>query len=127
LNGFGFLVPRTACLRILGTVWNSSLFPNRAPQDHVLLTSFLGGATDPDATSLSNSSLVDLAHRELTPILGLKAQSVASRVTAYRHAIPQYNLRTLDRLATIQSDIAKVPGLLLTGNYFRGPAVGACV
>ena len=127
LNGFGFLVPRAAGLRILGTVWNSSLFPNRAPQDHVLLTCFLGGATDPDTTSLSNSSLIDLAHRELTPILGLKAQPVASRVTAHRQAIPQYNLGHLDRLAAIQSDIAKIPGLHLTGNYFRGPAVGACV
>jgi len=127
LNGFGFLVPRTAGLRILGTVWNSSLFPNRAPQEHVLLTSFLGGATDARTASLSDSSLVDLAHRELTPILGLKTQPVASRVTAYRHAIPQYNLGHLDRLSAIQSDLPKIPGLHLTGNYFRGPAIGACV
>src|SRR5262249_9115899 len=48
LNGFGFLVPRSAGLKILGTVWNSSLFPNRAPSDQVQLTSFLGGATDPE-------------------------------------------------------------------------------
>lgn len=127
LNGFGFLVPRSAGLRILGTVWNSSLFPNRAPQDHVLITSFLGGATDPATASLSESSLIDLAHRELSPLLGLKSQPTASRVTAYKHAIPQYNLGHLTRLAAIQSDLANVPGLHLTGNYFRGPSIGACV
>lgn len=127
LDGFGFLVPRSARKKILGTVWSSSLFPNRAPNDHVQVTSFLGGATDPDTPSLSDSSLVDLAHRELSPILGLKAQPVASRVTTYEHAIPQYNLGHSARLATIAADLAKVPGLHLTGNYLKGPAIGSCV
>ena len=127
LNGFGFLVPRPAGLRILGTVWNSSLFPNRAPQDHIQLTSFLGGATDPPTVSLSESILIHLAHSELLPILGLKKEPAVSHVTSYKHAIPQYNLGHLDLLAAIQSDLAKIPGLYLTGNYFRGPSIGACV
>jgi oxygen-dependent protoporphyrinogen oxidase len=127
LDGFGFLAPRNAGIRILGTVWNSSLFPNRAPQDRVLLTSFLGGATDPDAASLSDSALVALAHRELIPTLGLKSQPVASHITAYERAIPQYNLGHLDRLAAIQSELAQIPGLHLTGNYLRGPSIGACI
>src|SRR5256885_573819 len=120
LNGFGFLVPRAAGLKILGTVWNSSLFPNRAPNDHVQLTSFLGGATDPDTVSLSDSSLVDLAHRELTAMLGLKARPSVSRVAAYEKAIPQYNLGHTQRLSAIADDLAKIPGFHLTGNYFRG-------
>jgi len=127
LGGFGFLVPRSSGLKILGTVWTSSLFPNRAPNDHVQLTSFLGGATDAETASLSDSPLVDLAHRELSPILGLNAKPVASRVTAYDRAIPQYNLGHTARLATIAADLAKVPGLHLTGNYHKGPAIGSCV
>jgi oxygen-dependent protoporphyrinogen oxidase len=71
LGGFGFLVPRSSGLRILGTVWNSSLFPNRAPGGHVLLTSFVGGATDPGAVSLLESEIVSTVHRELTSILGI--------------------------------------------------------
>jgi oxygen-dependent protoporphyrinogen oxidase len=127
LDGFGFLVPRSAGLKILGTVWNSSLFPNRAPDDHVQLTSFLGGATDPDTISLSDSSLVDLARRELTPVLGLKAPPFASHVTIYERAIPQYNLGHIERLSAIADALAKIPGLHLTGNYLRGPAIGACI
>lgn len=127
LDGFGFLVPRSAGKKILGSVWTSSLFPNRVPSDHVQMTSFLGGATDPDTASLSDSSLVELAHRELAPILGLKAQPVASRVTAYDRAIPQYNLGHTARLAAIAADLAKVPGLHVTGNYLKGPAIGSCV
>jgi oxygen-dependent protoporphyrinogen oxidase len=127
LNGFGFLVPRPAGLKILGTVWSSSLFPNRAPTDHIQLTSFLGGATDPDTVSLADSSLVDLAHRELTPVLGLKARPTISRVTAYENAIPQYNLGHTARIATIRAGLANVPGLYAVGNYLRGPAIGACI
>ncbi|MBS1842274.1 MAG: protoporphyrinogen oxidase [Acidobacteria bacterium] len=127
LNGFGFLVPRSSNLKLLGAVWNSSLFPNRAPNDQVLLTCFLGGATDPTTAHLSGSSLADLVHRELTPILGLKSQPVTARVTVYKQAIPQYNLGHLDRLATIQSELAKIPCLHLIGNYLKGPAIGTCV
>ena len=42
-NGFGFLVPRSEGLRVLGTVWNSSLFPTCAPAGMALFTSFAGG------------------------------------------------------------------------------------
>ena len=127
LQGFGFLVPRSAGLKILGTVWNSSLFPNRAPEGQVQFTTFLGGATDPDTSSLSDSSLIDLVRRELTPLLGLKSQPVSSRASVYSRAIPQYDLGHLDRLAAIQANLAKVPGLHLTGNYFKGPAIGTCI
>ncbi len=48
LDGFGFLVPRSEKRRTLGTVWNSSLFPGRAPQGSFAITSFVGGATEPD-------------------------------------------------------------------------------
>jgi oxygen-dependent protoporphyrinogen oxidase len=77
--------------------------------------------------SLSDSSLVDVAHRELTPVLGLKSRPTISRVTAYEKAIPQYNLGHTARLATIHAELAKVPGLHLAGNYLRGPAIGACI
>jgi oxygen-dependent protoporphyrinogen oxidase len=127
LDGFGFLVPRSAGLRILGTVWNSSLFPNRAPQDHVLLTSFLGGATDPSAAALPPAELVDLAHRELSPILGLKAEPVHSRVTACEYAIPQYTIGHAHRIAALKGVLANLPGLHLVGNYLNGPSIGACV
>ena len=50
-SGFGFLVPRTEGLRLLGTVWNSFLFAGRAPETPEKMasfTSFVGGATDPE-------------------------------------------------------------------------------
>lgn len=127
LDGFGFLVPRSSGLRILGTVWNSSLFPGRAPAGHVLLTSFVGGATDPVAAALSSDELAQLVHREIAPVLRIRAAAVFSRVHIYRRALPQYNIGHAERLRALETLRRGLPGLFFVGNYLRGPAIGNCV
>jgi oxygen-dependent protoporphyrinogen oxidase len=127
LNGFGFLVPRSSNLRVLGTVWNSSLFPGRAPDGQALLTSFVGGATDPSAAKLSPSQLTDLVHREITPVLSIQGEPAFSNVTIWPHALPQYNLGHGGRLASITENLSRFSGIFLAGNYLRGPAIGSCV
>lgn len=127
LEGFGFLVARSAGLRVLGSVWNSSLFPGRAPGGYALLTSFAGGATDPAATSLKPEEVANLVHREISPLLSIKGAPVFSNVTIWPRALPQYNLGHADRLARIEQLRARFPGIWLVGNYLRGPAIGSCV
>ena len=127
LDGFGFLVPRSSGLTVLGTVWNSSLFPGRAPGHHVLLTSFVGGATNPDATKQPADQLVALVHREIKPLMQLREGPVFSNVSVWPRALPQYNLGHTARMAEINNCRADFPGLYLTGNYLNGPAIGACV
>jgi oxygen-dependent protoporphyrinogen oxidase len=127
LDGFGFLVPRSAGLEILGSVWNSSLFHGRAPEGHALLTSFVGGTTNPHAVTRSKEELTALVHREIAPLLDIKEPPIFSSVNVYQRAIPQYTLGHTDRLATLSALQTKYPGLRLAGNYLRGPAIGACV
>ena len=127
LDGFGFLVPRSSGLTVLGTVWNSSLFPGRAPGHHVLLTSFVGGATNPDAAKQPADQLVALVHREIKPLMQLREGPVFSNVSVWPRALPQYNLGHTARMAAINNCRADFPGLYLTGNYLNGPAIGACV
>jgi protoporphyrinogen/coproporphyrinogen III oxidase len=127
LEGFGFLVPRSSGLRVLGSVWNSSLFPGRAPVGHVLLTSFVGGATDPGATELSSGDVAALVHREIAPILQIRAAPAFSHAQIHRRALPQYNIGHGERLMALARLRGGLPGLLLVGNYFRGPAIGDCI
>jgi protoporphyrinogen/coproporphyrinogen III oxidase len=127
LDGFGFLAPRSQGLRTLGTVWNSSLFPSRAPSGHALLTSFVGGATDPQACTLSAAELVETVHREIAPVLSIPQAPVFSNVQIYEQAIPQYNLGYGARLASLERALMYYSNLRLVGNYIRGPAIGACV
>jgi oxygen-dependent protoporphyrinogen oxidase len=127
LNGFGFLVPRSAGLRVLGSVWNSSLFPGRAPEGQALLTSFVGGVTDAAAATLDPQELTSLVHHEILPLLSIQSEPVFSNVTFRPRALPQYNLGHGDRLAALAKACSRFPGLWLTGNYLRGPAIGSCV
>jgi oxygen-dependent protoporphyrinogen oxidase len=127
LIGFGVLIPRKEGLRTLGTVWNSSLFFNCAPSDSVLLTSFVGGATDPEIVREDPDETSSIVEEEISGILEISGAPVAKQVTRYAKGLPQYNLGHAHILENINEEIARHPGLFLTGNYWIGPALGNCV
>jgi protoporphyrinogen/coproporphyrinogen III oxidase len=127
LDGFGFLVPRAEGLRVLGCVWNSTLFPGRTPEGQVLLTSFAGGALNPELCAWSEERIASAAHEDLARVLNIKEQPVARHVHVYQRAIPQYNLGHRGILAELKWTCSATPGLFLAGNYLEGPATGACV
>jgi protoporphyrinogen/coproporphyrinogen III oxidase len=127
LDGFGFLVPRTEKLRTLGTIWNSSLFRGRCPQGTVLMTSFLGGATDPQILAVDDEQVVNLVHQELSGVLRISAPPIAQHVWRHARALPQYNLGHAQKVAAIREDILSIRGFFITGNYLDGPSIGSCV
>jgi oxygen-dependent protoporphyrinogen oxidase len=127
LEGFGFLVPRGEKVRTLGTVWNSSLFPGRAHEGSVTITSFIGGATDPDIMNLHEENVAAIVTEENARILGITGPPVEVAVWKYPRALPQYNLGHGHIVETIRDAERASPGLFLAGNYLEGPAVGKCV
>jgi protoporphyrinogen/coproporphyrinogen III oxidase len=126
-NGFGFLVPRGEALRVLGTVWNSSLFPGRAPEGMSCFTSFAGGALDPALCNLEEEKIAEVVCREVESVLGIADPPVTRLVHRYARALPQYNLGHAEIVSELNRRISAVPGLFLTGNYLSGPSIGACV
>jgi oxygen-dependent protoporphyrinogen oxidase len=127
LDGFGFLVPRTERFRVLGTVWNSSLFPGRVADGQTLITSFVGGMTDPSAGALPDEAVFQTVESELRRILGILLAPRIRFAQRWPQAIPQYNLGHGELLRRVRGAIAETPGLYLAGSYLEGPAVGACV
>jgi protoporphyrinogen/coproporphyrinogen III oxidase len=127
LNGFGFLVPRKEKLRTLGVIWNSSLFPGRCPPDSVLLTSFLGGAIDPQILSMDDNQIAVQVHKDIAKVLQLGEPPIAQQVWRHTHALPQYNLGHAQKVAAIRDELSHFPGLFVTGNYLEGPSIGSCV
>jgi protoporphyrinogen/coproporphyrinogen III oxidase len=127
LEGFGFLVPRKEGLRVLGTVFNSSLFPGRAPEGHVLLTSFAGGATNPALCDWPEDRIATAIHEDLARILQISETPVIQRVRVYPRALPQYNLGHTRTVAALEETCREFPGIYLAGNYLEGPSTGACV
>jgi oxygen-dependent protoporphyrinogen oxidase len=127
MDGFGFLIPRSEGLRMLGAVWNSSLFPARTPEGCILLTCFIGGATDPEAIKLSSEDLVSTVHKEIAPLMGIGEKPAFSNIEIYDQAIPQYNLGHTARIEALNKPLMTRLNLKLIGNYLHGPAIGACV
>jgi protoporphyrinogen/coproporphyrinogen III oxidase len=120
LDGFGMLIPRIEGFKILGTIFSSSLFPNRAPTGHVTLTSYVGGERYPEYASLAKEDLCELTRKDLNVLLGLKGPPTFKHCALFPQAIPQYNVgyqRYCDLMDTIE---AETPGLFFAGHYRDG-------
>jgi protoporphyrinogen/coproporphyrinogen III oxidase len=126
-DGFGFLVPRTEHLRVLGTVFNSSLFAGRVPEGKVCFTSFAGGATDPDFCERSDGEIGEAICAEVAKVLGITGGVQAIHVRRYAQALPQYNLGHSEIVSSLETLASANPGLFLAGNYLSGPSIGTCV
>ena len=127
MDGFGFLVPRTEGLHTLGTLFSSSLFPGRAPEGRVLLTSFLGGATEPGLVQWSDERVWETVESELKQVLGFEGSVKPLALFRYPRAIPQYRLGQPRWREDAMERIGKQPGLFLTGNYLSGVSVPASI
>lgn len=127
LDGFGMLVPRREGRTLLGTLFSSSLFPDRAPAGHVLLTCFVGGMRRPDLAGATTGELLPVVLAELQALLGVRGEPVFVEHAAWPHAIPQYELGH-DRIVTAAEALERtVPGVILDGQFRRGVSVGDCV
>lgn len=127
LDGFGFLVPEKENLRILGTLFSSTLFPERAPEGHALLTTFVGGERQPDLARRDDSALHDLALDDLRALLDLKAPPAFRRIVRWPQAIPLPDSGQDARLAAAAKLTAANPGLSFTGSHLTGAALPACI
>jgi oxygen-dependent protoporphyrinogen oxidase len=127
LRGFGFLSTRSERMVILGTIFNSLLFLDRAPDDRVLLTSYLGGAIQPEVFDWPDERIWESVCSELKRVL--KTSTLPEPVALFRHrrAIPQYNIGHNKRVEGIASELAGIPGLFVTGSFLHGVSIPACM
>jgi oxygen-dependent protoporphyrinogen oxidase len=124
---YGFLVPYREKRKILGTLFDSSIFPNRAPEGYVLLRSMIGGRRTPELALLPDEKLIDLALSELREIIKIKGEPKFIKIFRWERAIPQYEVGHEEKLKRINQILEKYPGLYLTGNAYRGVSVNDCI
>ncbi|KAF9619554.1 hypothetical protein IFM89_007381 [Coptis chinensis] len=131
LRGFGQLHPRSQGVETLGTIYSSTLFPNRAPLGRVLLLNYIGGATNPGILSKTDGELVEAVDRDLRKMLinPTAKDPLALAVRVWPQAIPQFLVGHLDLLDAAKSALKNdgFEGIFLGGNYVSGVALGRCV
>ena len=123
-QGYGMLIPKIEGFKILGTIFSSALFPNRAPAGHILLTSYVGGERYPELASLPPEKLVGLVCDDLSVLLGVKGRPVFQHCALYPKAIPQYNVGYGKFKGVINEIEAKARGLFFAGHYRDGVSLG---
>jgi protoporphyrinogen/coproporphyrinogen III oxidase len=127
LDGYGLLVPQVERRLILGTLFSSTLFPDRAPEGYVGLTSFVGGMREPELAGLNDSELVRIVQAELSRLVGVRGSPVYTHVHTWPRAIPQYTLgyqRFKDAIASVE---ASTRGLFIGGNCRDGISLTNCI
>jgi oxygen-dependent protoporphyrinogen oxidase len=126
LDGFGYIAPQNTQRDVLGVQWCSSIFPDRAPPGFVLWRALCGGIHRGEMLDWDDNQLAKAVHAEIQHAMGVHGEPVFHRIVRWPRAIPQYVLGHLDRLARIESLVARHPGLFLTGNAYRGVAMADC-
>jgi oxygen-dependent protoporphyrinogen oxidase len=128
LQGSGFVVARRHnTLRITACTWVSSKWSHRAPNDHVLIRAFAGGAHDPGAVDLDDRQLIDMAVRDLAPVLGITAAPALTRVFRSRNSAAQHNVGHAARVASLTQRLGSLGGLFVAGSGFESIGIPDCV
>lgn len=123
LNGTGFVVPSSERRAVMAATWVSSKWPHRAPEGHVLIRGFVGGALDPEILDQSDAAIADAAYADLADRLDITGQPGLTRVYRWPHSSAQYHVGHLARVRSIDERLSRRPGLLLTGSAYRGTGI----
>src|SRR6185503_2948608 len=127
LNGFGFVVPFVEKRSLIACTFSSVKFPGRAPEGHVLLRAFAGGALQPDIFALDESEMTARVETDLRELLGINEAPLFVEAAKWERSMPQYEVGHLERLVEIENEVSKLPGLTLAGNSYRGAGIPDCI
>lgn len=127
LDGFGYLTPEKETRNILGGLFSSSIFDGRAASNHVLITSFIGGARQPEVALKEDSELLDLVFQEHQELLGAQEKPIYTKIIRWPKAIPQYTT-DYDRFKeAIKAMETANPGIHFSGNWVKGISLSDCI
>lgn len=127
LDGIGYLTPEAEGRNVTGALFPSTMFAGRAPEGYVALAAYVGGSREPELARAPAQSLIALVRDEFHDLLGARGDPVVARVRQWLRGLPQARLGHRERVAAFARAERSLPGLFLTGNYFSGPGVGACI
>lgn len=123
---FGGLVPSKEQQRVLGILFPSECFVERAPEGGALYSYFMGGARHADYLSKSDEEIraivVDAFHSMLKYPIGVEPDMI--RIFRHEHAIPQYGVDSGARFEAVARLQQQYPGLILAGNLRDGIGMG---
>ncbi|KAK1266008.1 hypothetical protein QJS04_geneDACA016680 [Acorus gramineus] len=130
LQGFGVLVPskeQANGLKTIGTLFSSMMFPDRAPNDQYLYTTFVGGSRNRDLAGASTDELKEIVVSNMRKLLGAEGQPVFLKHVYWSKAFPLYGHDYDLVLKSIEKMEKNLPGFFYAGNHRGGLSVGKAI
>lgn len=127
LDGFGFVVPFIEKRSLIACTFSSVKFSGRAPEGHVLLRAFAGGALQPEIFALDEAEMTAAVEADLRELLGIDERPLFTELAKWERSMPQYEVGHLERVKEIENVLSQVPGLTLAGNSYRGAGLPDCI
>jgi oxygen-dependent protoporphyrinogen oxidase len=127
LDGSGFLVPRAEGKLLTACTWSTTKWPALGKSGLVMLRPSAGRFGDDRAINLDDGELVARLHEELAEMVGVTAPPVASIISRWPKAFPQYEPGHEERIGRIEAALVAAPGLLLAGAAYGGLGIASCI
>ncbi|TXG54826.1 hypothetical protein EZV62_020082 [Acer yangbiense] len=130
LEGFGVLIPskeQQNGLRTLGTLFSSMMFPDRAPNDLYLYTTFVGGSRNRELAKASTGELKQIVTADLRQLLGVEGEPTFLNHFFWSKAFPLYGHNYGSVLEGIEKMENSLPGFFYAGNHKGGLSVGKAI
>src|ERR1041385_889115 len=127
LNGFGFVVPFIERRSLIACTFSSVKFSGRAPEGHVLLRAFAGGALQPEIFALDDGDMRVRVETSVRELLGITEEPLFVEIAKWKESMPQYQVGHLERVNEIEKLTDEIAGLALAGNAYRGAGIPDCI
>lgn len=118
--GFGFLIPEVEQRFTLGTLFSSNMFPNRAPQGHIVFETLIGGRRHPERLELDDQTLIERALADVRGLVELPRTPSYTTVLRPADGIPQLEGGYLDLLRRRNALVQQQRGLYICGFGWEG-------
>ena len=126
-DGTGYLAPRSEQGLVTGCTLMSSKWPNRSPDDYVLMRAFLGWSGDESFLDFGDDELAETATETLRPLFGIQGVAERRWVNRWQEGMPRYRVDHTDWMNGLDRELEGYPGLFLCGSSYKGIGVPDCV
>ena len=128
-DGSGLLVPRPDGRLMTAATFMSSKWAHVADSsgERIVVRVSAGRHRDERAARLRDDELLHALAEELAQATGISGPPLESTLTRWPAAFPQYTVGHLDRVASIESALERVPGVAVAGAAMRGVGIPACI
>ena len=127
MNSFGLVVPAAEQRQLLAVSFSSRKFSGRAPDGHILLRTFVGGAMQPELLECEDGQILRSVTQELDRMLGVRGKPDFMQVVRWNRAMPQYHLGHRERVDRIFEIVDSIAGIELAGNAYHGVGLPDCI